>query len=159
MARPSFIISSSDVPEIAGRYPQSDEVLSHGRAIGKVAGLLKIGLHVERVEPGHRTSFPHSESSEEEFVFVLSGEIDAWVDGELFPMEKGDLAAFPSETGINHTFINNSEETTLLFVGGERSKKDNQIFYPLNPERRAQMPATAWWDSSPERKLGDANPK
>ena len=73
MSRPPFIISASDVAENPGRYPQSDEILSHGRAIGKAAGLLRIGLHLERLPPGHRTSYPHAEQNEEEFVYVLQG--------------------------------------------------------------------------------------
>ncbi|MEZ4288463.1 MAG: cupin domain-containing protein [Polyangiales bacterium] len=139
MKRPPFIISCDEVDEITGRYPSSDEALSHGRAIGKAAGLMKIGLHLERLEPGHRLSYPHAEEDEEEFVFVLEGEVDAWIDGHLHSMKPGDLAAFPSGTGICHTFINNSTATVKLLAGGERSKSDSRILYPLNPERRQQM--------------------
>ncbi|MCP4447177.1 MAG: cupin domain-containing protein [Myxococcales bacterium] len=154
MSLPPFIISSEDVPEIPGQYPDSDEVLSHGRAIGKAAGLLKIGLHLERLEPGHRLSYPHAEELEEEFVYVLEGEVDAWVDGELHPMKVGDLAAFPAGTGICHTFINNSNKTARLLAGGEQTKSDNRIYYPLNEERRDQMPWSHWWDDIPERNRG-----
>ncbi|APR75449.1 Hemolysin [Minicystis rosea] len=152
--RPPFIVSTADVPEEHGRYPGSDEVLSAGRAIGKAAGLLRIGLHVERVGPGQRTSWPHAEEDEEEFVYVLEGEIDAWIDGELHPMKKGDLAAFPSGTGISHTFLNNGDQDALLLVGGEAGKSDSKIFYPLHPERRKQMPWSRWWDDIPARPLG-----
>jgi uncharacterized cupin superfamily protein len=137
--RPPFIISSSDVPEEPGQYPDSDEILSHGRPIGRAAGLQRIGLHVERVPPGHRTSYPHAEECEEEFVYVLAGEVDAWVDGHTHRMRAGDLAAFPAGTGICHVFINDSDAEAVLLVGGESSKPDNRIFYPLNPERRAQV--------------------
>ncbi len=152
--RPPFIISSESVPEDPGKYPRSDEVLSAGRAIGKAAGLLRIGLHVERVAPGQRTSWPHAEEDEEEFVYVLEGEIDAWVDGELFPMKKGDLAAFPCGTGINHTFLNNGAADALLLVGGEQAKSDSRIYYPLHPGRRDDMPWSRWWDDVPKRPLG-----
>ena len=152
--RPPFILSTDDVPEVPGRYPDSEEVLSAGRAIGKAAGLLRIGLHVERVAPGQRTSWPHAEGDEEEFVYVLEGEIDAWIDGELHPMKKGDLAAFPCGTGISHSFLNNGDADALLLVGGERGKSDGRIFYPLHPERRKQMAWSQWWDNVPVRPLG-----
>lgn len=157
MSLPAFIISSVDVPELPGQYPDSDELLAHGRAIGKAAGLLKIGLHVERLEPGHRLSYPHAEELEAEFVYVLEGEVDAWVDGELHPMKAGDLAAFPAGIGICHTFINNSTKFVKLLAGGERSKSDNRIFYPFNEERRGQMPWSHWWTNSPSRKRGSHN--
>jgi uncharacterized cupin superfamily protein len=155
-SRPPFIIATNDVPEPAkpDTYPDSDEPLSWGRAIGRAAGLLRIGLHVERVPPGIRVSWPHAEETEEEFVFVLEGDIDAWIDGELHPMRTGDLAAFPAGTGICHTFINNSPREARLLIGGERTKPENRIFYPLNPERKLQMGAARWWADVPTRPQG-----
>src|SRR5262245_51645943 len=94
--RPPFIVDSARVREEAGKYPDMDEVFSYGRPIGKAAGLQRIGVHIERLPPGHRTSLPHAEENEEEFVFVLEGEVDAWIDGVIFRMKKGELAAFPS---------------------------------------------------------------
>jgi len=153
--RPPFLISSIDVPEDdAHGYPGSDEKLSHGRAIGRAAGLLRIGLHVERIPPGRRTSWPHAEETEEEFVYLLEGEVDAWVDGHLHRMRAGDLIAFPAGTGICHTIINNSDADARVLVGGERTKSDNRIFYPLHPQRRAQIPWSEWWDDIPARPQG-----
>ncbi len=154
MSRPPFIISTADVPEEPGRYPHSDEPLAFSRAIGRAAGLLKIGLHVQRLPPGHRISWPHAEEKEEEFVYLLDGELDAWIDGELHAMKPGDLAAFPSGTGICHTFLNNGEREALILVGGEASKADNRIFYPLHPHRRGDMPWSHWWEDVPSRPQG-----
>jgi uncharacterized cupin superfamily protein len=153
-ARPPFIISASDVPEELGKYPRSEEPLAYGRRVGRAAGLLKIGLHVERLPPGHRLSWPHAEENEEEFVYVIEGNVDAWIDGELHPMTTGDLAAFPSGTGIGHTFINNSDSEVRLLAGGECSKSDSRITYPLNPDRRNDMPWSHWWDDVPVRVQG-----
>jgi uncharacterized cupin superfamily protein len=152
--RPRFIVSTADVPETTGKYPDSDEELTHYRSIGKAAGLERIGLHVERLEPGHRSSWPHAEEKDEEFVFVLAGEVDAWIDGELFPMKAGDLAAFPSRTGICHVMLNNSDEPALLLIGGERSREDNRVYYPHHPHRKEQMKPGKWWDDWPARPLG-----
>jgi uncharacterized cupin superfamily protein len=155
MTRPPFIISAADVPEQTGRYPDSDEIFSYGRPIGTAAGLTRIGLHVERLPPGHRTSYPHAEATEEEFVYVLDGEVDAWIDGRLHPMRAGDLAAFPAGTGVCHSFLNNGEREATLLVGGERPRKDNRIFYPLDPARRSAFPAEEWWEDVPLREQGD----
>jgi uncharacterized cupin superfamily protein len=91
---------------------------------------------------------------EEEFVYVLGGTIDAWIDGRLYPMKSGDLAAFPAGTGICHTFLNNGDREATLLVGGEGSKADNRIFYPLHPQRREDMPWSFWWDDIPKKPQG-----
>jgi len=159
--RPPFIIRAADVPEQVHAYPGSDEPQSAGRAIGKAAGLERIGVHLERVPPGRRTSYPHAEENEEEFVYVIAGRIDAWIDGHLHRMEAGDFAAFPAGTGICHTFINDGDEDALLLVGGEASRRDSRVFYPRNPERHAQIGASRWWDEVPPRPQGphDGRPK
>jgi uncharacterized cupin superfamily protein len=156
-------VSSSDVPERTHRYPGSDEELAPARPIGRAAGLRHIGIHLVRVPPGKRTSYPHAESAEEEFVYVVDGEVDAWIDGELHRMKAGDLAAFPPGTGVCHTFINDGERDALLLSGGLADMVHNRIYYPLNPERRGDrdMPWSRWWDDVPRRPQGahDGKPR
>jgi uncharacterized cupin superfamily protein len=152
--RPSFIRSASEIAEYTHIYPQSDEPMGPMRSLGKEAGLERIGINIQRLPPGTRSSWPHAEENEEEFVFVLEGEVDAWVDGVLHPMKPGDLAAFPVGTGISHCFINNSQREVVLLVGGESARKGSRIFYPLNPSRRTDMAASNWWDDVPKRELG-----
>lgn len=125
--RPPFVITAASVPETRHHYPNSDEYTGFERSIGRAAGLRKIGVNLMRLPPGERSSWPHAEANEEEFVYVLEGEVDAWIDGFLHPMRPGDLAAFPAGTGTCHCFINNGEHDALLMVGGEASKRDNRI--------------------------------
>jgi uncharacterized cupin superfamily protein len=124
------------------------------RSLGAAAGLTRIGIHIQRLPPGTRSSWPHAEEKEEEFVYVIEGQVDAWIDGNVHRLVSGDLAAFPAGTGICHCFINNSDREALLLVGGEASKADNRITYPLNPSRRADKSANEWWDGAPVRPLG-----
>jgi uncharacterized cupin superfamily protein len=154
LKRPPFIIAASSVPETSSSYPRSEEKLAAKRAIGRKAGLLAIGLHLQRMAPGTRTSWPHAEELEEEFAYVISGEVDCWVDGNLHRMRAGDLAAFPAGTGICHSFINNSDGETLLLVGGEANKSANRIVYPLNPDRATDMPWSHYWHNAPLRLMG-----
>jgi uncharacterized cupin superfamily protein len=152
--RPPFIINPASVPEIRHQYPDSDEGNGYERQIGRMAGLLKIGLNLMRLPPGERSSWPHAEEKEEEFVYVVEGEVDAWIDGVVHPMGAGELAAFPAGTGISHCFINNSANEALLLVGGEASRRESRIFYPLHPHRRGQMPWSGWWEDVPRRRMG-----
>lgn len=152
--RPSFIVSAGDLPERTHVYPQSNEPLGPVRSPGRAAGLERIGINLQRLPPGRRSSWPHAESDEEEFVYVIEGEVQAWIDGELHPMKAGDLAAFPAGTGISHCIINNSAHEALLLVGGEVAKASNRIVYPLNPSRRTDLSESDWWGDAPPQALG-----
>ncbi len=153
-ARPAFIVSTGDLPEKAHNYPRSEERMGPIRRAGKLAGLVRIGINLQRLPPGTRSSWPHAEENEEEFVYVIEGELDAWIDGSLHRMIAGDLAAFPAGTGICHCFINNGEREALLLVGGEAQKPGSRIFYPLNPSRRDDLKASDWWDDVPQHAMG-----
>ena len=156
MKRPPFIGNYRDfIQPDDCTYPGSHELLGVGSPVGRLLGLLKIGLHVEELPPGRRTSWPHAESEEEEFIFVLEGTPQVWVDGRVYDLSPGDLAAFPSGTGIAHTFLNNSAETVRLLVGGE-AKSTNHIFYPLHPARNEECRQKGFlWDDPPSRDRGD----
>ena len=163
LKRPSYIGNYKDHIEADNsHYKGSDELLSIGCPIGKILGLQKIGIHLETLLPGRRTSWPHSESEEEEFAYVIEGNPEVWIDGVLYPLVPGDFVAFPSGTGISHTFLNNSDKTVLLLVGGEKSKPTNKIFYPLHPKRNDEMKDNGtYWENHPENPMGehDGKPK
>lgn len=134
------------------RYDGSDEAMAHGANYRRHFGFGKIGIHHERLPPGHRLSRPHAESAEEEFVYVLEGTPDAWLDGTLFRLAPGDALGFPAGEGLAHTIINNTDAEVHLLVAGEASKPENRIVYPRNPEMQAER--SDWWHDAPPRPLG-----
>jgi uncharacterized cupin superfamily protein len=151
--RPDFIAHWTELEgEDDSHYPGDSELMSIGAPLGRKLGLTRIGVHHERLAPGRRTSYPHAESSEDEFVFVLEGRPDAWIDGNLHALKPGDSVAFPAGTGICHTFLNNTAEEVRLLVIGEASKDENQIRYPLNPVHQATREDQ--WTDAPVHPLG-----
>jgi uncharacterized cupin superfamily protein len=152
--RPAFIRHYSEIQESDNSsYPGSTELLSIGSPFAKIFGLKRLGIHHEEVPPGRRTSFPHAESAEEEFVYVIEGTPDTWIDGILYRLRPGDGVGFPAGTGIAHCFINNTEATVRLLVVGEATKPENRIIYPVNPEL-LESKATVWWHDAPRNLLG-----
>jgi uncharacterized cupin superfamily protein len=135
-----------------GHYKGDDELMSIGAPFARHFGLTRLGIHHERLPPGRRTSFPHAESAEEEFIYVIEDSPDVWLDGELHRLSPGDGVGFPAGTGLAHTFMNNSDADVRLLVVGETAKEENRIFYPKNLERRAMR--SDWWDDAPARSLG-----
>ncbi len=156
MERPSFIGNYKDLFGADDSHYEGDsELMSIGAPVGKLLGLKKIGIHIELIQPGRRTSWPHAESAEEEFAFVLEGNPDVWINGFLHSLIPGDFVALPAGTGIAHTFLNNTDKNVLLLVGGERPKKENRIIYPLNPEgNEARKARGDFWEDCPKQNLG-----
>lgn len=153
MERPEFIRHWSELEEPDNSHYRGDsELLSIGAPVGRLLGLTKLGIHHERLPPGRRTSYPHAESAEDEFVFVIEGHPDAWVDGQLHPLKPGDCVAFPSGTGIAHTFINNTADEVFLLVVGETNIPNAKIRYPLHPD--FEKTRDDIWVDAPPRPLG-----
>ena len=133
-------------------YRGSDERMGFDASVGERLGLTRIGIHHLRVPPGRRISYPHAESAEEEFVYVIEGRPDAWIDGVLHPLTPGDCVSFPAGTGICHTFMNNTDDEVRLLVIGEASKVENRIHYPLNKDYEATREDR--WIDPPQRTRG-----
>lgn len=142
--------------EVHGGPQNPSAVFYKTRDFGRKLGAKKVALHHQVLPSGFRSSLPHAESHEEEFIFVLKGRPQVWVNGHLYQLEKGDSVAFPSGTGIAHSFINNTKEDVELIVSGERTKEKNRCSFPLNPEEKANC--DFWWDSAPTQVLGSDSP-
>ena len=118
--RPDFIRHVSDLPSRDVIWPGSDEVLSVRTPLSRPLGFTRIGVHHEVLAPGHRSSLPHAEATEEECVYVLEGNPSAWIDGELHPLVPNDIVVFKPATGIKHTITNPTDEPVRLLIIGER---------------------------------------
>jgi uncharacterized cupin superfamily protein len=155
MDRPDFVRHWSELEgQDEGHYPGDTERFSINAPLGRMLGLRKIAIHHERLPPGRRTSYPHAESALEEFIHVLEGTPDVWIDGHLIRLIPGDSVAFPPGTGISHTFLNNTPTEIRLLVIGEPTS-ENRIRYPLNPAHEASIPER--WPNPPPRPLGPHN--
>jgi len=154
MARPEYIKHWREIQDADdSHYRGSEELLSIGSPFGKTFGLTRIGIHHECLPPGRRTSWPHAEKTEDEFIYVIEGTPDVWLDGTLHRLAPGDAVGFPAGTGIAHAFINNTGTDVRLLVVGDRRREDNQLNYPLHPQRNAQLGKDHWADA-PARQLG-----
>lgn len=152
-ARPPNIAHYSTLQEPDNfHYPNSEELHSIGAPLGKKLGLTRIGIHHELLLPGRRTSWPHAESAEEEFAYVIEGHPDVWQDGVLYRLNPGDAVAFPAGTGVAHTFINNTESDVRLLVVGEKSKPENKIYYPFHMDHLKDRKDL--WVDHPRHELG-----
>ena len=134
-------------------YPNDDELMAVWSHLSVALGLTRIGVGHDLLMPGRRTSWPHAEFDEEEFVYVVEGEPDAWIDGHLHRLKAGDGVGFPDRTGIAHCFINNTDKPVRLITVGEASRRRSKCVYPLHPKRNKEIGNDLWKDA-PRHELG-----
>jgi uncharacterized cupin superfamily protein len=119
--RPDFIKHVSELPDNGGTvWAGSDEVLAIRTPLSRPLGLVRIGVHHEVLEPGHRSALPHAEPIEEECVYVLEGHPHAWIEGEEFPLSPNDIVVYEPGTGTRHCIINHTDQPVRLLIIGER---------------------------------------
>ena len=113
-------------------YPEPHRAansMRYNRRLGDHAGLRNFGVNLTRIVPGGQSSYRHAHSRQDEFIFVLEGEVLLQTnDGEQI-LRPGMCAGFPAGSGDAHRFINRSQSDAKLLVIGDRSSGD-EITYP-----------------------------
>src|SRR3569832_836439 len=153
-SRPDYVAHWLDIlGNDDGGYPNSTEKHGIDSEYGRRARFSRLGIHFEVLPTGRRTSFPHAERDEQEFVYVVKGELDLWINGHIHKMTEGDFVGYESSTDITHANINNSGKDAWLLVGAAAPRARNQFWYPLHPHRDKESGAEFWHDH-PKPKLG-----
>ena len=103
------------------------------RALGDAVGLTKIGINHTTLPPGKESSMRHWHTLEDEFIFVLSGEVVLITDAGEQVLTAGMCAGFPAsadgKTGDGHHLVNRGTEPATYLEISNRVKGD-AAFYP-----------------------------
>lgn len=99
------------------------------RALGDALGLTRYGVNLVELAPGTWSSQRHWHSAEDEFVYVVSGEITLITDAGRQVLGAGMVAGFPAGKADGHHLVNASDETAVYLEIGDRSD-DDEVRYP-----------------------------
>jgi len=91
--------------------------------LGDAGGLKDFGVNLMRLPAGGWSSQRHWHSHEDEFVYVLAGELVLVEDEGETVLHAGDAAAFPKNTGNGHHLINRGAETAVYLEVGSRQRR------------------------------------
>jgi uncharacterized cupin superfamily protein len=116
------------VPKIRGSgYPSpfaapcADRIRQRLGIAGKLGDF---GVNLMHLPPGGWSSQRHWHSHEDEFVYVLEGELVLIEDEGETILRAGDCAAFPKGTGNGHHMINRSDAVAVYLEVGSRVPED-----------------------------------
>ncbi len=113
-------------------YPEPFQSVCAGRekaALGNLAGLTQFGVNLTRLRPGAASALRHWHESEDEFVYVLQGELTLIEDGGETRLGPGEAAGFKAGLSNGHQLVNRTERDALYLEIGTRAAAD-RICYP-----------------------------
>jgi uncharacterized cupin superfamily protein len=99
------------------------------QALGRAGGLTDFGVNLTQLPPGAWSSQRHWHSREDEFVYVLSGELTLITDAGEQQLRDGDCAAFPANVADGHHLINRSD-TMAVYLEIGSCHDDDTCSYP-----------------------------
>ncbi len=123
------------VPEISGtNYPEAFKQFVAGRSkkkLGDFAKLKNFGVNLVTLKPGSLSSVRHWHSKQDEFVYILEGEVTLVTNSGKRILTPGDCAGFPNGEPDGHHLINHSNSLVIYLEIGDRTAGD-EVVYPDN---------------------------
>ncbi|MEO1456031.1 MAG: cupin domain-containing protein [Pseudomonadota bacterium] len=96
--------------------------------LGRADGLSQFGVRLERLPPGSRSSHRHWHESEDEFVFIVSGQV-VLIEDEETVLQAGDSAGWKTGTPVARCLENRVDHDAVMLIAGTRSEQD-VVHYP-----------------------------
>jgi uncharacterized cupin superfamily protein len=92
--------------------------------LGESSGLSDFGVNLLRLPPGTWSSQRHWHTAEDEFVFVVEGEVVLITDCGEETLRAGDSAGFKAGVKDGHHLQNRSRRDAVLLEIGSRKEED-----------------------------------
>jgi len=116
----------------ATSYPEKFKAInSHrwNRRLGDHAGLKNFGVNLTRLEPGAQSSARHAHAKQDEFIWVVEGEVVLETNEGSQTLRPGMCAGFAAGCGNAHRFVNRTDKDAFILVVGDRTPFD-EVTYP-----------------------------
>lgn len=121
-------VAAADVPPRAkgSNYPQPFAQRVEGRTkrqLGEVFGLKAFGVNLTTLASGAMSALLHRHTVQDEFVYILDGELVLVTDEGELNISAGMCAGFPAR-GVAHQLVNRSDHAATYLEIGDRAAGD-----------------------------------
>lgn len=113
-------------------YPPPFDRVVYGRErrrLGNAAGLDQFGVNLTTLRPGAASELRHWHECEDEFVYVLEGEVVLIENGGETVLKAGDAAGFKANSSNGHHLVNRTTNDAVYLEIGTRAKHE-RVQYP-----------------------------
>ncbi|HTV90370.1 MAG TPA: cupin domain-containing protein [Stellaceae bacterium] len=127
-------------PVVGTLYPAPFDAPCRARErkrLGDAAGLTQFGVNLLRLPPGAWSSQRHWHTKEDEFVYVLSGEVVLVTDAGEETLRPGDSAGFKANDGNGHCLQNRAETPAEVIEIGSRSPEEVAFYSDIDMMAKA----------------------
>jgi uncharacterized cupin superfamily protein len=125
-------IDIASVPvESGSTYPSPYDVPCAKQAsqrLARHAGLTAFGVNLTIIEPGGWSSQRHWHSHEDEFVWIIAGELTLITDAGEQVLRAGDCAAFRRGDPNGHHLVNKSTQPATVLEVGNSDPQDRCVY-------------------------------
>jgi uncharacterized cupin superfamily protein len=114
------------------RYPPPYDEPCRGRfrrILGDAAGISGFGVNLTRLPAGSWSSQRHWHSAEDEFIYVLEGELVLVTDSGEEILRAGDCAGFKAGIPDGHHLQNRTAKDSVFLEVGSRRPGDDEVGY------------------------------
>jgi uncharacterized cupin superfamily protein len=121
--------------ESATNYPPPFNKAVEGRArkrLGRAAGLTQFGFNICTLKPGAASSQRHWHENEDEFVYVLSGEVVLCENEGETVLKPGDAAGWIAGVANGHCLINRSDRDAVFIEVGTRADNERANYSDID---------------------------
>lgn len=128
---PKIDISKAQV-RTTSAYPEQYKKHCEGRektVLGDLAGLTQFGVNRTLLKPGAASSLRHWHEQEDEFVYILEGELTLVEDGGETLLKAGDAAGWKAGVENGHMLVNKSGRDAVYIEIGTRVSRE-RAHYP-----------------------------
>ena len=114
-------------------HPWNPHSEIHGTMLARTLGLTRTGVSLARIPSGKESFVYHSHRYEEEWIYILSGNGMAEIDGNEYEVAAGDFMAFPTPSVAHH--LRNPFADDLVYLMGGESRQFEIAEFPRMRKR------------------------
>ena len=118
-------------PTHGSNYPESFKLRVAGRAkqrLGDALGLKNFGVNLTTLKPGAASALRHWHAKQDEFVYIVSGEVVLVTERGEQRLTSGMCAGFPAGKADGHHLINRSPRDAAFLEVGDRIPGDEAAY-------------------------------
>ena len=113
--------------DASSTYPAAFRSVVAGRErkrLGNAIGLDQFGVNLTTLKPGAASALRHWHEKEDEFVYVLEGEVVLIEDDGEVVLKPGDAAGFKANVPNGHHLVNRTGYDAVYLEIGTRSQRE-----------------------------------